>query len=84
MRLQKMDKSDPAESLLNLAASFDWITPLWQWLAGYNHCYLITDDYLEAAVTRDALRKRGIAATLFIGGSGYYVATKVPVDVTPG
>ena len=76
--------NDPNDDALRFVSGFDLITPLWQWLAGYNHCYLITDDYLEAAVTRDALRKRGIAATLFIGGSGYYVATKVPVDVTPG
>jgi len=72
--------NDKIDDILAMGASFDWIAPLYQWLAGYNHCHLATDDYFEAVVTRDALRKRGIDATLFIGGSGYCVVTKVPVE----
>ena len=61
---------DPTDQLLSIGAAFDILSPILNWLQGYNTLYAGGLDYEEAILTQMSLQGQGIRAR--VEGVGSY------------
>lgn len=67
---------DPIDDALAIIGAFDWITPVYNWLQGYNDGTPV-GSFAEAVMLKDELKSKGIKAK--VEGdvfSGYRVMQK--------